>query len=576
MERIGRDPLRDVLRARLSRRAALKRSALLTTGLALGGGLLQACGGGGTPPPAAPPAATAPPAKPTEASKPAAAGAPAAKPTEAAAKPQAAPAAGGAPRGQITVAMSQDLQSLDTANHVNISDWSVHRHIFDPLVEKDYDGNFVPMLAESWSLVDETTWQFNLRRGVKFHNGEEFTAESVKATMERMLPGSQLAQAGLFWTALKEIEIKDPYTVLLRGSLPIGSMLHNLTMTEMLPAQALQNADEFFRKPAGTGPFKFVNWAKGDRIEFEANREYWKPGVPKVEKATIRFIPEGSTRLAGLKAGEIDIVDRLPFEEEASIKANPDLTWQPVVGVESQYIGFQCEKPPFDDKRVRQALNYGTDKETIIKELLLGNGKVADAPMAPGIFAYAAQTPYSYDPEKAQSLLKEAGVQGGQIELIVLKGLYTKGLEVAQAVAAQWQKLGFTVSVNDMEVARTREVRAAGTFDTFFAGWVTMSRDADFALWRNFHSTTTGQFRNVSQVRYSNPQVDKLLETGQTSIKDEDRARAYAEAQKIIWDEAPWVFLYYTVNAFGVRKRVEGWRSRPDYFTLVKEVGVTG
>ena len=571
-----RDPVGHLLRIRLSRRAALKRSALLTAGLATSGTLLQACGSGGTPPPAATQPA-APPAKPTTAPaapQPGATTGPAAAPAPTQA-PAAKTAAGGAPRGEVVNGMSQDLQSLDPHNHVNISDWSVHRHIFDPLVEKDFDGKFVPMLAESWSLVDDNTWQFNLRRGVKFHNGEEFNAESVKTTMERMLPGSQLVHAGLFWTALKEVEVKDAYTVLLRGSMPIGSMLHNLTMTEMLPASAMQNSEEFFRKPVGTGPFKFVNWARGDRIVFEANREYWQPGVPKVEKATIRFIPEGSTRLAGLKAGEIDIVDRLPFEEEQAIKSTPDLTWQPVVGVESQYIGFQCEKPPFNDTRVRQALNYGTDKETIIKELLLGNGKVADAPMAPGIFGYAPQTPYAYDPERARSLLREAGVQGGPIEIIVLKGLYTKGLEVAQAIAAQWQQLGFTVSVNDMEVARTREVRAAGTFDTFFAGWVTMSRDADFALWRNFHSTTTGTFRNVSQVRYSNQQVDKLLETGQTSIKDEDRARAYAEAQKIIWDEAPWVFLYYTVNAFGVRKRVEGWRSRPDYFTLLKDVGVS-
>ena len=562
MESTRPNPVRSFLGCRLARRAALSKLILVPAGLAMSGSLLEACGTPtGAPPPApatSAPAATAAPA-PTQA------------PAQAPAQP--APAAAGEPKGEITVGMSQDLQSFDPHNHVNISDWSVHRHIFDPLLEKDFDGNFVPMLAESWSLVDDNTWQFKLRRGVKFHNGEDFNADSVKGTMERLLPGSQLAQAGLFWTALKEIEVKDPYTVLLRGSMPIGSMLHNLTMTEMLPAQA-SKSDDFFRKPAGTGPFKFVSWVKGDRVVFEANREYWKPGVPKVERATIRFIPETSTRLSGLKAGEIDVVDRLPFEEEPAIKGNPDLTWMPVVGVESQYIGFQCEKPPFNDKRVRQALNYATDKETVIKELLLGNGKVADAPMAPGIFAYAAQEPYGYDLDKAKSLLNEAGVQPGSAEIIVLKGLYTKGLEVAQAIAAQWQKLGFNVSVNDMEVARTREVRAAGTFDSFFAGWVTMSRDADFALWRNFHSTTTGRFVNVSQTRYSNPEVDKLLEKGQTSIKDEDRAKAYADAQKLIWDDAPWVFLYYTVNAYGVRKRVQGFRARPDYFTLVKEVGV--
>jgi ABC-type transport system substrate-binding protein len=194
--------------------------------------------------------------------------------------------------------------------------------------------------------------------------------------------------------------------------------------------------------------------------------------------------------------------------------------------------------------------------------------------MAPGIFGYAEQKPYTYDLDKAQSLLKEAGVTPGSFELIVLKGLYTKGLEVAQALAAQWGKLGFQVSVNDMEVARTREVRAAGTFDLFFAGWVTMSRDADFALWRNFHSTTTGKFVNVSQTRYANTEVDALLEKGQTSLKDEDRQKAYADAQRMIWDDAPWVFLYYTTNAYGVRKRVQGFTPRPDYFTVVKDVGV--
>jgi peptide/nickel transport system substrate-binding protein len=550
----------------------------------MAGALLEAC---------APPAAAPPPAKPTEApAKPAAApttppaapaapaapagaaASPAAKP--AAAATQAAPAAakpGAAPKGEITVGMSQDLQSLDPHDHVNISDWSVHRHLFDPLVEKDFDGKFVPMLAESWSLVDDNTWQFNLRKGVKFHNGEEFNAESVKATMQRMLPDSKLVQAGLFWTSLKEIEVKDSHTVLLRGTMPIGSMLHNLTMTEMLPASSATNQD-FFRKPIGTGPFKLVSWSKGDRIVFEANRDYWKPGTPRVEKATIRFIPETSTRVAGLKAGEIDIVDRLPFEEKQAIEGNADLTWAPVVGVESQYIGYQCEKAPFTDKRVRQALNYAVDRDALINQLLLGNGKVADAPMAPGIFGYQAQQPYTYDLDKSKSLLQQAGVTPGAFELIVLKGLYTKGLEIAQAVAAQWGKLGFTVSVNDMEVARTREVRAAGTFDTFLAGWVTMSRDADFALWRNFHSTTTGTFRNVSQTRYANLEVDKLLEKGQTTIKEDERARAYADAQKLIWDDAPWVFLFYTVNAFGVRKRVQEFRPRPDYFTLVKDVGV--
>ena len=201
----------------------------------------------------------------------------------------------------------------------------------------------------------------------------------------------------------------------------------------------------------------------------------------------------------------------------------------------------------------------------------MGHGTVADAPMAPDVFAYAKQDLYAHDVNKAKALLKDAGYGDGmpEVELIVLKGVYIKGLEVSEAIAGQLAKIGANVRVNDMEVARHREARAAGNFDCFYAGWSTMTRDADFALWRNFHTgeaTITG-----NQLRYVSREVDKLIEQGQQTIEPTARKRLYADAQRLIYRDAPWLFLYYTQLIHGVDKRVKGFRQEPNNITLVRE-----
>jgi peptide/nickel transport system substrate-binding protein len=239
--------------------------------------------------------------------------------------------------------------------------------------------------------------------------------------------------------------------------------------------------------------------------------------------------------------------------------------------VESQIIGFHCGKKPFSDVRVRQAFNYGVNKEALVKDILLGHGTVADAPMAPDVFGYAKQTSYALDVNKAKALLKDAGYGDGvpEVELIVLKGVYIKGLEMSEAIAGQLTKIGAKVKVNDMEVARHREARAAGNFDFYFAGWSTMTRDADFALWRNFHAgeaTITG-----NQLRYASKDVDRLIEQGQQTIDPQARKKLYADAQGLIWRDAPWLFLYYSQLIHGVDTRVKGFRQEPNNITLVRD-----
>ena len=481
-----------------------------------------------------------------------------------------APAAGRPkPSGELVVGLSEDWMVLDPAAHFYIAAYVVHNHCYDPLVEWDEQGNLVPMLAESWRTLDDRTWEFKLRKGVKFHNGEPFTAESVKFTLERLIdPQVKSAQAFL-WAPLQSVEVKDDYTAVIRTKSTFGSLLSTMTMTCMLPAKAAKDP-AFFAKPAGTGAFRITRVLKGDRIEMEANTEWWR-GQPRLAKLTFRYIGEASTRVASLLGGETHVVDRVSPDIIRQIERSPQHRVATRRSVESQLIGFHCGKKPFSDVRVRQAFNYGVDKEALVKDILLGHGTVADAPMPPDAFGYAKQQPYPYDIAKAKALLKEAGYGDGppEVELIVLKGVYTKGLEVSEAIAGHLAKIGAKVKVNDMEVARHREARAAGNFDFFFAGWATMTRDADFALWRNFHAgeaTITG-----NQLRYVSKDVDRLIEQGQQTIDPQARKRLYADAERHIWQDAPWLFLYWTELIHGVDKRVKGFRQEPNNITLVRD-----
>jgi len=487
------------------------------------------------------------------------------------ARKASAQSAAGRPRptGELVVGLSEDWQVLDPAAHFYIAAYTVHSHFYDPLVEWDEQGNMVPMLAESWKSLDDRTWEFKLRRGVKFHNGEPFTAESVKFTLERIIdPQVKSAQAFL-WAPLQSVEVKDDHTAIIRTKSTFGSLLSTMTMTGMLPAKAAKEPG-FFAKPAGTGAFRITRVVKGDRIEMEANTDWWK-GQPRLAKLTFRFIVEASTRAASLLGGETHVVDRISPDVMRQIERSARHTVARKRSVESQIIGFHCGKKPFSDVRVRQAFNYGVDKEALVKDILLGHSTVADAPMAPDVFGYAKQQPYPYDIAKAKALLKEAGYADGspEVELIVMKGTYIKGLEVSEAIAGHLAKIGAKVKVNDMEVARHREARAAGNFDFYFAGWATMTRDADFALWRNFHAgeaTITG-----NQLRYANKDVDKLIEQGQQTIDPQARKRVYADAQRLIWRDCPWLFLYWPELIHGVDKRVRGFRQEPNNITLVRD-----
>src|SRR5439155_20238744 len=266
-----------------------------------------------------------------------------------AARPRAARAQ--ARRGQIIAGLSERMLTLDPANHYSISSTSVLRHVYDPLLDVTNDDKLVPALAESWKAVSNTTWRFTLRKGVRFHDGTPFTADSVLFTLKRVRDNTKLIKSFVYQD-IDEVRKDDDYTVTVTAKRPFGSLPAHLTMLGMLPPSAAGREDQFFEKPVGTGPFRFVKWTHGDSVSLAANPGYWKTGFPKAAGVTFRLIPELSTRAAGIRAGELHVIDRMTPDLVPTLKASAGVRVLDVPAVEAQRWIFQLERDPVKDPRV--------------------------------------------------------------------------------------------------------------------------------------------------------------------------------------------------------------------------------
>ena len=326
-------------------------------------------------------------------------------------------------KGEIVAGLSERMLTLDPANHYSISATSVLRHIYDPLVEVTNDSKFVPCLAESWMPVNNTTWRFTLRKGVKFHDGTPFTADSVIYSLKRVRDNTKLIKAFVYQD-IEDVRKDDDFTVIVSTKRPFGSLPSHLTMLGMLPQTAAANEDAFFQKPVGTGPFKFGGWTHGEQIVLTANADYWKPGIPKVEKVTFRFIPELSTRVAGIRAGELHVIDRVWPDNVQTLRSTPGVRVLDTPAIEAQRWIFQLAKDPVKDPRVRRAISLAIDRNVIIKDLLLGYARPVDSPIPPGLIGHTSLPQKAYDPEKARQILKEAGYKNLSIDFVLMKDLY--------------------------------------------------------------------------------------------------------------------------------------------------------
>ena len=452
---------------------------------------------------------------------------------------------------------------------VTIVDWTTNNmleHIYDRLLDRD-PKTFKPkpMLAESWRIVNDTTWEFKLRKGVKFHNGEPFTAQSVKATIDYALDPASKSHfiAAAYWGLVKEVQVVDDHTVRFLTKQPWPNLIDSASLTNalMMPAKALKELGpaKLNEKPIGTGPFKFVEWKRDERLVLERNPDYWQ-GPADVSRVTFRFIPEFSARMAALLSGEIDIMKDVPPHATEAVDRSGRAKVRATVSSRINYLALVNLKPgPMQDARVRRAMNHAVDVEELIKQVLKGRATRMCGPLAPANVDYAPAECYKHDPARAQALFKEAGIDPTKLSLTLdtPSGRYPLDKDVSLAIAAQLQRLGIkaTVVVNEWGT-HLDKIKNRNTGDMFFLGWGPALHGQGTIQPLFLHDQTYSSYGN-------NPVLNEKIARAGTLLDARARAEAYAELQRLVRDEAPWVFLWQQHDLYGVAGHVE-WTPRAD------------
>jgi peptide/nickel transport system substrate-binding protein len=454
--------------------------------------------------------------------------------------------------------------------------FTVLEHIFEPLFEMTADGKIQPLLALDFKSTGATEYTIKLRTGVKFTDGAPFNAAAVKANLDWILKTeNRAAFRSPLVDMVTEVKATAEDTVVLTTRFPIAPLQFHLTHggVAMVSPAALAAGEDFMAANAvGTGPYKLKIWKKGEAVTLEKNPDYWGTKA-NLDTVSFRFVREDGARLIAIESGGTDVAVRVPPAEMARLKANQDLIIDVTPGLRTIYIFFNVEKKPFDNKLVRQAVNLCVDKKAIVNKLFLDAARVSDAPIAPPIFGYVAQKPYDRDVAKAQALLKDAGVAPGtKLVLHHPTGRYVQDALVADAVRSNLRDCGLDVELKTLEwgqyVPFVRAERATNTTQFAMLGWSTPTMDADYGLYSLFHKANHPPGFNGAF--FDNAKVNELLEKGRSVVDPKERQTAYSDAIKLIWDEAPWLFLYSEVQITAIRKGVTNFQVHPSERMIVR------
>lgn len=473
--------------------------------------------------------------------------------------------ASGASKDELILALPNETTTGDPHKHAEIYGFINLRPIFDHLLVRDFkDGEIQSLsgLASSWESIDDKTWIFHLREDVKFHNGEEFNAEAVKFNIERILDPNEKCPPRMFFSNIDQIEILDKYTLKIITKVPMPTLINDFSFALAIvpPQYTKEKGNEYIAiNPVGSGPFKFVRWTKGEEITYEANEDYWA-GPPKVKRLVIKSIPEASTRVAALLGGSVDIINAVPFHMFPIINKSgvAKAISVPSTLAVAIYLDSKTEGP-LRDKRVRQALNYAVDKESIIEHILDGHGTPLGQTLTAVHFGYNPNIiHYTYDPEKAKALLKDAGYGNGlNLVLNAPTERIEKGKEIAEAVADQLAKVGVNIELRFHEWGNYfASIRSHKAGPMYLLGWAG-DLDADLNLYPHFHSE--GFISNVSDKT-----LDAVLEQARSTIDRKEREKLYHKATQIAYDEAYALFLHNSADTYAVNNRVKDWKPIPD------------
>ncbi|WP_300621504.1 glutathione ABC transporter substrate-binding protein [uncultured Fusobacterium sp.] len=462
---------------------------------------------------------------------------------------------------ELIIAQDGESKSLDIHQGNDGFSLRANRLIYSRLVEADENMQIHPGLAESWQQLDDKTMQFKLRKGIKFHNGDDFTAEDVKFSFERMMNSPRIA---FVLPPIERIDIVDDYTVNIVTKIPFGPLLAHLSHPAlgMVSKKLLtENPEALKEKPIGTGSYKFKEWIYGDKLVLEKNEDFYDKNERGLKYIIFKNVVEASNRAIGLETGEIDIATPISSVDEENIKNNPKLQLLTKPSISYTYIGMNMTKVPLNDIRVRKAINYAIDKQAIIDVILNGNGKIATSPIAPGVFGFTDKTKnYEYNVEKAKELMKEAGYENGfTTSILVFSG--EANTQTAEIVQAYLKEIGIDLKIEIVEVSAYWDMTERGVHNLFLGSWGVVTGDADYGLYAMYHSSAKGGAGNRDF--YENEKVDELLDKAKTEIDPETRKKLYEEAQILIVNDAPDVMLYNRNLTVGAQKYIKGLGIHP-------------
>jgi peptide/nickel transport system substrate-binding protein len=491
----------------------------------------------------------------------------------------------------LVVGLAQSPVSLDPADHRSRESETVIRNMFDGLVTRDTTSGVHMELAEEMNWVDDTTLEVKLRQGVKFHDGTDMTADDVVYTFDRVIQENAIdypephtsPRKGLI-APLESVEKVDDSTIQMHFSGVWPPAMQLLVHQQIVPQHVLEEVGTqgFIEKPIGTGPFKFVSGQLDDQIVMERFDDFWG-GAPDLEpvgpacvqQAIFRVIPEASTRVAALLAGEVDIIQAVPAELIDTLSQTPGIQVKTAAGTQPKWMELNVTQPPFDDVNVRQALNYAVDKDLIIEAIYGGRAVALPGPLSPyNNFVNKSLTPYPYDPDKALSLLAEAGWTDSDGDGLLDKegqplAFTIDTLEewrpLAEGVAGMLRELGLDAGVRFWEYSVVRDQLLACERQAYLDDWGDSAFDpvGHFeAKWATFAEGEPYGRGNFSC--YSNAQVDELTKAGETEADPAKRQEIYDEAQQLVYDDAPAVFLILPDEAEAASDRVQNWEPAAD------------
>lgn len=461
--------------------------------------------------------------------------------------------------GNLIAAIGGEPDQLDPQKTSAYFSFEVLENVFDTLVAPDANLTMQPALAERWEVSpDQLTWTFHLRGGVTFHDGTPFSADDVVYSYRRIID-QKLANVDKF-SAVTDVRATDPVTVAIRVKQPTPNLLTNLGGFKGMAIVERANVEsgQIATHPVGTGPFSFVSRKSGDDIVLKANPNYWG-GAPRIAGVTYQFISEPSTALSALQAGEIDWTDSVPTQRVSQLRNDDSIHLAVTPSNDYWYLALNEAKPPWNDPRVRQAIAYAIDRKAIVQATSYGTAVGNQLAIPEGNPWYSPYAKYgvSADTDRAKSLLAEAGAAPKRLDMLVTSE-YPQTVTAAQVIADNLAALGITVNIRTVDMATWLDQQNSGNFDMLMMGWLG-NIDPDDFYYAQHH---TGGSSNAQ--KFSNPDVDRLLDAGRREIDQTARRDDYARAAAIIADEASYIYLYNPSVIQAWNPALSGYEARRD------------